>query len=47
VSTRISAESAGYFLLSVLRGIDNIAKAGVPSSVLEDIARSAMDLLSL
>jgi hypothetical protein len=33
-------------MLTLSLMIDNFAKAGVPASVLEDIARSAMDLLS-
>ncbi len=36
----------GYLLLSVVRGIDSLAKGGVSSSVLQDVARSAIALLS-
>ncbi|HEX4249555.1 MAG TPA: hypothetical protein VH008_16950 [Pseudonocardia sp.] len=35
----------GYLLLSVIRGIDCIAKAGVEASVLRDTARAAVSVL--
>jgi hypothetical protein len=46
VNTKVDADSLGYMLLSVIRGIDSLAKGGVTSSVLLDVARSAIALLS-
>jgi TetR/AcrR family transcriptional repressor of nem operon len=45
VSNDVDADSLGYLLLSVIRGISCIAKAGVPAATLADIAQTAAALL--
>jgi TetR/AcrR family transcriptional regulator, transcriptional repressor for nem operon len=45
VTSTLDADSLGFMLLSVMRGIDSLARAGVPSSILIDVARTATSLL--
>ncbi|MFK0158489.1 TetR/AcrR family transcriptional regulator [Streptomyces sp. NPDC090493] len=45
VADHVDAEALGYLLLSVIRGIDSLAKAGVSAAKLEQTARSAVTLI--
>jgi hypothetical protein len=45
VAERVDATALGYLLLSVVRGIDCMAKAGVDGPTLRQTARSALDLI--
>ncbi|MFJ4851115.1 MULTISPECIES: TetR/AcrR family transcriptional regulator [unclassified Streptomyces] len=45
VADHADADALGYVLLSVIRGIDSIAKAGVDAATLERTARSAVALV--
>jgi TetR/AcrR family transcriptional regulator, transcriptional repressor for nem operon len=45
VADHVDATALGYLLLSVVRGIDCMAKAGVDGATLRQTARSALDLI--
>jgi AcrR family transcriptional regulator len=45
VAEHVDATALGYLLLSVVRGIDCMAKAGVDGTTLQQTARSALDLI--
>jgi hypothetical protein len=45
VTTTLDPDGLGYMLLSVVRGIDSLAKGTITSPILQDVARSATALL--
>jgi len=45
VDRAADSHAMGYLLLTVIRGIDNLAKADVDSAMLTRVARSAIDML--
>ncbi|MEN1882667.1 TetR family transcriptional regulator C-terminal domain-containing protein [Streptomyces mirabilis] len=45
VADHVDSSALGYLLLSVIRGIDSIAKADVDATTLEQAARSAVALI--
>jgi AcrR family transcriptional regulator len=45
VAEHVDATALGYLLLSVVRGIDCMAKAGVDGTTLRQTARSALELI--
>ena len=45
VAEHVDATALGYLLLSVIRGIDNMAKAGIDATTLRQTAQSALELI--